>query len=358
MWEEGLEIARRIRAWERGERPGPYTLELYPTLRCNMGCVYCDTRYRDPSRRDDLSPADLADLVDDAAAMDVRRVLLLGGGEPLVSREATVPLFRRIKDAGMEGVLATNGSLLDEGIRRELVDVGWDEVQVSIDAADPRINDYLRGTPGALHRVARNVCGLRGLRRAAGRRAPRLLIHAVVTTKNVRGLPALVDMAGALGAYRLDVDLLIAYRPEQRALLLGDEDLRRLPELARRAAAAARRWDLQHNLDSLGDPRTASRGAMTLPRDGPRTVRHAPCLNPWYYLVVDASGCASPCCVITATGEDVRRRGLRWTWERGPLLAGMREQMLRKRVPDRCAECSMAMISRNDEIRRLLDEEA
>ena len=354
MWEEGLEIARRIKAWESGETPGPYTLELYPTLRCNMRCVFCDTRYRDESRPDTLQPQDLESIIDDAAALDVRRVMLLGGGEPLLAKGATASLMRRIKDAGMEGVVSTNGLLIDEQMARTLVETGWDEVQISLDAADPKVNDYLRGTPGALSRVSRNLCRLTGLRRGAGTDLPRLLIHSVITTKNFRALDRLVALASALGAYRINVDALIAYRAEQHALLLTDEERADLPLHVERAIEVADECGIDHNLGHLADPRATERGQMELPCTGPDDVSHASCLNPWYYAVVDADGNLSTCCVIVATGEDVRELGFKESWLRGAFFEQLRDKMTTKRPPKRCRECSMAMISRNDELRNYL----
>ncbi len=356
MWHEGVEIARRLRDWEAGTPRGPYSLEIYPTLRCNMRCVFCDTRYRDERQPDALGKADLERIVDEAAAMDVRRVSLLGGGEPLLARGTTAALMRRIKAAGMEGVLTTNGWLLDEALADTLVEIGWDEVQISLDAADPEVNDLLRGTPGALHRVARNTCRLAARRRAAGADRPRILLHSVLTRHNAAQLDRLVALAGALGAYRLNVDALIAYRPEQRELLLDDVQREALPAQVAAAVAAAAEAGVEQDLERLLGGGATDRGEMTLPTDGPDDIAHAPCLNPWYYMVVDAAGSVSPCCVITATGEDVREAGLRATWERGRVLGELRRRMRAKDVPGRCRECSMAMISRNDEIRRLLAE--
>ncbi len=354
MWAEGHEIARRIRAWDAGETPGPYTLELYPTLRCNMNCVFCDTRYRDGSRPDTLKPADLEAIVHDAAAMDVRRIMLLGGGEPLLAPGADAALMRRIKDAGIEGILSTNALLLGPEMAETLVDVGWDEVQVSLDAAHPRVNDYLRGTPDALHKVARNLCRVGGLRRTRGDGLPRLLIHSVITNKNYRDLDRLVAFAASVGAWRINVDALIAYRAEQQALLLSDEQRAELPEHVHRAMAVAEERGIEHNLAHLADPRATERGHMELPSDGPDDVPHAPCLNPWYYAVVDAEGNISTCCVIVGTGHDVRTRGFKATWEAGLYMEELRQQMRTKKPPRRCRECSMAMISRNDEIRKIL----
>jgi len=354
VWHEGLEIARRLDDWQAGQPRGPYTLELYPTLRCNMGCVYCDTQHRDERRPDTLSPADLERIVDEAAELDVRRIMLLGGGEPLLASATTGSLMRRIKAAGMEGVLTTNGWLLGGAMADTLVEVGWDEVQISLDAADPATNDGLRGTPGALRRVTGNVRHLAVLRHLAGAPTPRILVHSVLTRRNVDQLDRLVALAGALGAYRINVDALIAYRPEQRELLLTDDQRAALPDRVAVAARIARDLGIEHSLDQLVERRTTERGQMELPLGGPATIEHAPCLNPWYYMVVDADGCVSPCCVITGTREDVRERGLRESWERGPVLAGLRRRMLAKRVPERCRECSVAMISRNEELRRIM----
>lgn len=354
MWDEGLEIARRLRDWEAGKAPGPYTLELYPTLRCNMRCVYCDTRFRNEQRPDTLSPRDLERIVDEAAALGVRRIMLLGGGEPLLAGSTTESLMRRIKAAGMEGVLTTNGWLLDAALAETLVEVGWDEVQVSLDAADPDTNDTLRGTPGALARVTANLRRLAVLRHLAGAKSPRILLHTVLTRRNVDQLERLVALAGSLGAYRINVDALIAYRPEQRELLLTDEQRQQLPSRVAAARRIARDLGIEHSLEQLVERRTTERGQMELPLGGPATIAHAPCLNPWYYMVVDADGCVSPCCVITGTGEDVRVRGLRASWEKGPVLDGLRGRLLRKQVPDRCRECSVAMISRNEELRPMM----
>jgi len=262
--------------------------------------------------------------------------------------------MRRIKDAGMEGVVSTNGLLIDETMARTLVETGWDEVQISMDAADPQVNDYLRGTPGALAKVSRNLCRLAGLRRAAGTDQPRLLIHSVITAKNFRALDRLVAHASALGAYRINVDALIAYRAEQQALLLTDDERAELPSHVHRAIEVADQTGIDHNLAHLADPRATERGQMELPSTGPDDVPHASCLNPWYYAVVDADGNVSTCCVIVATGEDVRKRGFKESWLNGAYFGQLRERMTSKRPPRRCRECSMAMISRNDELRHYL----
>ena len=82
---------------------------------------------------------------------------------------------------------------------------------------------------------------------------------------------------------------------------------------------------------------------------------HAPCLNPWYYLVVHPEGKTSPCCVIPGIGDDVRG-GLKGVWDggEGTFFGDLRSNMVNKQMTELCRNCSYSIISRNDYIREYL----
>ena len=102
-------IAGRIRRWATDGPQGPFTLELYPTLRCNLNCAFCDTTDRHRPATNELSVDRQLEILEEAAALGAQRVFLLGGGEPLLSA-ATPKLMERTKELGLEGVLTTNGT--------------------------------------------------------------------------------------------------------------------------------------------------------------------------------------------------------------------------------------------------------
>lgn len=320
---------------------GPWTLELYPTLACNLSCGFCDTtdRHRPPVH--ELGDDRLLALVDEAAAMGVQRVMVLGGGEPLL-RKATPALLRRIKAHGLAGFLTTNGTLLGPALRALLVEIGWDEVHVSVDGATPATHDALRGHPGAFVRTVRNTCALRG--------GVRLGLHTVITRENVPELPAIVRLAHALGCARVDFDDLIAYRPEQRVHAVDD------PAALRRAATEA-----LAEAERLGIATTLARHTGALPARGlappaagPEPgLRGAPCLKAWHHLVVQADGRVSPCCVLAVIGESVADQPLAAAWD-GPTFAGIRAGMLAGRPTGRCAECSENILHHERAIRAVL----
>jgi MoaA/NifB/PqqE/SkfB family radical SAM enzyme len=351
-------IAARIQARDAGGTPGPWTLELYPTLRCNLACTFCDTTDRHRPAVNELSVARQLAIVDEAAALGVRRVAILGGGEPLLSA-ATPLLLERVKAHGMEGFLTTNGTRLDAVIDR-LVALGWDEVHVSIDGAEAATHDALRGRVGAFRKSVSALCRLRRLRDSGGYALPRLGLHFVLTNRNLDQLAGVVRLAAALGCYRVDVDALVAYRPEQEALVLGPAERARLPARVEEALAEADRLGIVTTLDNFRSADTLRRGAR-LPAAAaaplsavPESLAAAPCLKAWHYLVVQADGRTSPCCVLAGTGGSVADTPLATLWEADPTLLGIRAGMRRGQPTGRCAECSENILVHERAIRARL----
>lgn len=339
-------IAARIHERDRGGARGPWTLEIYPTLACNLDCGFCDTTDRHRPPVDELSAARMLGIVDEAAEIGVRRVCILGGGEPLLAAHTPV-VMRAVKARGMEGFLTTNGTLCGEPIRRMMVEIGWDEVHFSVDGADAPTHDALRGRAGAFRRTVTAICRLRAMR---GDR-PRIALHTVVTRENVDQLGAIVRLAAAVGATRVEFDHLIAYRAEQRAHALLPPDLVRLPDLVDAAMQIAGELGITTTLSAL---RSGERGSQSPPGGNGAGYRAAPCLKAWHYLVVQADGRTSPCCVLAGEGESVAADALATVWEESPTLHRIRAGMLAGRPTGRCAECSENILVHERNIRARL----
>ena len=356
---EGQVIAGRIRRFDEGEIRGPYTMELYPTMTCNIDCVFCDTTYRKGKQSGELSADEYWRILDDATEMGVQRVFILGGGEPLVRKDVTPELMRRIKDRGIEGHIATNGTLFDDALIDQVIDTRWDEIHFSLDAPDPTVADYLRGRNGVFEKVAKTMCRIHGrkhFRHGLGPRdAPRMLLHAVVTNKNHKMFADMVRFAHAVGAFRVNFDYIIAYRPEQHALKVDEDEKAELLESVREAIPVAEELGIDTTLEHFLQPATLDRGSMEFSQAGARDAANAPCLNPWYYLVVHPDGKTSPCCVIPGVGDDVRG-GLKGVWDggAGTFFGDLRADMVDKRMTDLCRNCTISIISRNDYIREYL----
>lgn len=349
-------IAARVARWPTAGPQGPITLELYPTLSCNLDCAFCDTTDRKRPPVGELSDARLLSLIDEAAELGVARVFVLGGGEPLARRDLSPALLHRVKARGMEGVLTTNGTLLNAELARRLVEDRWDEVHFSIDAADPETHDRLRGRAGAFRQTVRNACRLGAWSRAAGGHT-KLALHFVLTNQNMHSLVGMVRLAEALGAHRVDFDALIAYTPEQRALALSPAQAAQVPALAAEALAAAESIGLATTLGHFLRPEATDRGNTAVPVPAGRGLAGAPCLKAWHHLVVQADGRISPCCVLAGEGGSVADQPLWQAWTGDPFLETVRTRMLAQAPLPRCRECSWNILSHEAAIRAALPAE-
>jgi AdoMet-dependent heme synthase len=358
---EARDIARRLAAWDDGPK-GPWTLEIYPTLACNLRCVFCDAALRKAPASGELSLPRWLGILDEAARMGVRRVFVLGGGEPLVASDRTPAILRRIKALGLEGVLGTNGTLLHPTLVRQLVETGWDEVHFSVDGADGATHDALRGVPGAFQKVISAICRLRTARDMKGQDRPRIALHFVVTSRNWSALPAMVRLASDLGAFRVDFDALVAFRAQQRALLLDRTQAAKLADLAAAALVDAERLGLATTLPALLRPETLDRDRTEVASAPHRdalpslpVVGAAPCLKAWHYLVIQQDGRTSPCCVLAGSGDGLGSGTLADLWERQAALGAVRAAMVAGQPMPRCGECSENILGHERAIRAELE---
>ena len=346
------EIADRIRLWESDGPQGPVTLEVYPTLKCNLDCGFCDTTERHQKPVNELSLKRHIALLEEAKEMGVRRAFVLGGGEPLLAKDKTPAILRHIKTLGMEGILTTNGTLMDEQLREQLVDTAFDEIHFSIDGPRAEIHDELRGVKGAFRKTVSNICALNVLKKQRGLQHPRIALHFVVTNRNYTCLSEMLHLATALGAFRVDFDALIAYREEQRVFQLTEAQKERVPQLAQEALDLAETLNIQTTLASFLNPETLTRGDREIPIPENQTgLKKAPCLKAWHYLVVQADGKTSPCCVLAGEGENIRDQSLDDLWKNSPFLNRVRKGMIDGEPLDRCRECSGNILAHETVIR-------
>lgn len=345
------QVAARITSWNEVGPQGPMTLELYPTLACNLNCQFCDTTDRHRPPVNELSPERLLEIVDEAAELGVKRLFLLGGGEPLLRKDATPAVMARAKAHGMEGILTTNGTLLNAQLASEVIEMGWDEIHFSVDGPNAEIHDRLRGQHGAFKKTIRNACRLSVLKRRMKLTEPRIALHFVLTNLNHQTLTEMVELGAAVGAFRIDFDALIAYTPEQKALTLSPEQRNEVALEAERAIKRAEELGIVTTLENFLSPDRLDRGntAPTLP-DG-EGFKGAPCLKAWHYLVVQADGKTSPCCVLAGSGGSVASTPVQTVWLDDPFMNTVREGMLAKKPTDRCSECSWNILAHEATIR-------
>lgn len=133
------------------------SLELEMTHACNLRCLYCYSGAGRPLPRE-LTPDDIRDVVCQAADIAVRKIVILGGGEPLVYPQLP-ELIEFVRRKGIAVEVFTNGTLIDAAMARRLYRNNV-SVVVKRNSQSAEIQDFLAGVPGTFARIEQGLAAL------------------------------------------------------------------------------------------------------------------------------------------------------------------------------------------------------
>ena len=148
----------------------------------------------------ELSLKEIRKVIDDVKVFG-RPVLVLTGGEPLY-RNDIFEIIEYAAELKFPVALATNGTLIDEGMARKIVDSGVRRVSISIDGAIPHTHDSFRGIDGAFKMAVEGYDNLRKLGMS-------MQFNSTITRNNIKELPSILDFAIEKEAHALHIFLLV-----------------------------------------------------------------------------------------------------------------------------------------------------
>ncbi len=163
------------------------------TRQCNLSCIHCYANadsQRSPEEMDTTAgKAFISDLADFGVP-----VILFSGGEPLL-RKDLFPLASLARELGIRVALSTNGTLITDQIAREIKEIDFAEVGISLDGIGTN-NDHFRGRDGAFEAALAGIrnCIARGLR---------VSLRLTITRFNYQEIPAIFRLVEAEGIDRV-----------------------------------------------------------------------------------------------------------------------------------------------------------
>lgn len=175
------------------------------TIKCNLTCAHCRRIEDDEQAITDLSTEQAKQMIDQLADVGVEQgfmpILVFSGGEPLCRGD----LFGVIEYAGSKGLIlaiASNGTLIDEGIATQIKQSGVQRVSISLDGATSEVHNKLRQQEGSFE------AAIKGIEKLRANEVP-FQINVTMTKYNANQLGEIYELAKSLGAVALHVFMLV-----------------------------------------------------------------------------------------------------------------------------------------------------
>jgi len=312
-------IGRRFPAVLRS----PRSIQIECTTRCNLKCTMCEISYW-TEKGGDLEPEKLRQMLRHLPKL--RRVDLTGIGEALMNR-GFFDALKVLKSRGMYVTLNDNFTMMTDGAARRIVELGVDQIFLSLDGASRETYEKIR-VGADFDKVIANARRLIQIKRETRKKRPEVKINTVVCASNYHELPAIVELAHDLGVGMVQFVNVILF--DNTASLDTAVVQSEVKEKFQEALQAARRLGVLVKIE-LFDKLPVAR-----------------CGFPWKRNFVTYDGYLHPCCYTTQTGDrasqnlrsfgNLTTQSFEEIWN-GDAYADFRRKMQEGVLPHACEHC-------------------
>lgn len=288
---------------------------------CNLKCLHCYNASGE-KLQSELTLDEWKNVVDQLVSMKVLDIMY-EGGEPFMWPHMLDLLHY---SAGkMRLAVSTNGTLITREVARSLKSLDITYVQVSVDGADARTHDYLRGAPGSFNKA---IEGVQHLVEAD----VRVVLSCVLMKPNLSQIHDYVELAKQLGVKACSF---IRFQPtgrgeNNRHLTLTNEELRYAMEmtvLERNNTTKVRVQTVLMAFPFLMDPQF---------KWTERNLPLSTCVECAEGITILADGSIIPCTALrNMIAGNVRRDRLREVYEKSSVYTSLRSLNLH----DSCSSC-------------------
>jgi tungsten cofactor oxidoreducase radical SAM maturase len=183
-------------------------LYLEPTTACNLCCRTCIRNSWDmPSKNMTLQTFDR--IVNSISELPfLKQVIFAGFGEPL-SHPHLLDMIEKVRAHGLAVIIATNGTLLDRAISTELIRLGVERINISIDGANPNTFQDIRGA--RLEQVTENIQSFNALKVQLHSLRPSLGLEFVAMRSNTSEIKDLARLSAQWNVSHLLVTNVLPY---------------------------------------------------------------------------------------------------------------------------------------------------
>lgn len=287
---DGSKVAKNIPQWLLAEL----------TYKCPLHCPYCSNPTDFALQRDELTTDEWLSVFRQARAMGASQ-LGFSGGEPALRKDLEI-LVKEARAMGYYTNLITSAIGIDETRLNVLKDCGLDNIQISFQAHESGLNDFIAGTRSFEHKTA--------ISKVAKSIGLSLGVNVVLHKHNLDFMEPILKMCVGFEPVYIELANTQYYGfgfLNQQALLPSQKQLDK-------AAAIAQKYQAQYV------------GQINIIYVVPDyfAVRPKACMNGWatVFMTIAPDGSALPChasrVIKGLEFPNVREKSLEWIWKDSP----------------------------------------
>ena len=316
------------------------TLFLNITSFCNSNCAYCEVKNLDHSK--DMSFERIIKLIKEAKQIGINHVYL-SGGEPFVYPEI-FKVLKQAKKSGMRLSMISNGLAIKNFNKEqlEIIKNCIDYIGISLDSADPKTHDSLRGIPGAFESTVQGIKILKQIGKNP-------VIYGVISNKNYNELDKLILLADKLGVREMVFQPFhiwtnyseVKAREDKKNLLISEDYLKDIKPIMKKAVKLSKKIKVKTNLPVIYpwiDKYFQSQGEKFNKNKlwFLNIIKDYRCVEPFTTLFIHSDGGIQPCAMIRQI-TNIKDKSL---------IDGIKDmenfkQMIKQRkFPSACQACS------------------
>jgi pyrroloquinoline quinone biosynthesis protein E len=289
-----------------GSKSKPLWLLAELTYRCPLQCPYCSNPVDIARYTDELTTADWFRVLQQARGMGATQ-LGFSGGEPLVRKDLE-GLIAEARRLGYYTNLITSGVGMDEERVKAFKEAGLDHIQISFQASNEELNNYIAGTRSFAHKTA--------MARSVKKHGYPMVLNIVLHRHNIDQIRDILDMTVELQADYVELASTQYYGWSR----INVDQLLPTREQLKNAEAVAREYQEK------------MKGRMKVIYVVPDYFENRPkaCMNGWgaIFLTIAPDGSALPChAAAQLPGLDfpnVRDHDVEWIWNDSPAFNAFR----------------------------------
>ena len=308
------------------------------TKRCNLSCIHCRAEAEDLDFSGELELKQIKAVIDDIASF-AKPILVLTGGEPLYRKD----IFRIASygvSKGLTIALATNGTLINEGVAGKIKEARIERVSISIDGNNAASHDRFRGIPGSFEGAIR---GARFLMKAG---VP-FQFNTTVTKRNIDQLEDILDLAEREGAVAVHLFMLVPVgcgvaiaETDMISASKYEETLNWFYERSKTTKMEFKATCAPHYYRIVRERAREENRKLSLEVDGMSAMTKG-CLAGSGVCFIAHCGNVQPCGYLREIAGNVLNKSFKEIWDNSELFQSLRDV---NKLKGKCGNCEYRMV--------------